>query len=246
MLQFFTIIPLPFKLEPQREDFGKGLVFAPVVGFMLGGLLAAAFSGLRLLLPGLASAVLVQVLYVAATGGIHLDGLGDTYDGLFPRRGRERMLEIMRDSRVGTNAVLAVVSVFLLNTSLIAGIDAGYALPALIILPAAGRAGSLLSCAVSTYAREGEGLGRCFIEFCGFREAAAGLILYFPLCYAFAGLAGLVSAAVTACASLALTRFFAGRIGGSTGDVAGAVCELSQTVFLLCACILAGAGGKWL
>ena len=235
MVQFLTTIPLPVKLEVKEEDFGKGLVFAPVVGLLLGCILAGAYFLLSFLFPAAVTSVLVMVVYILLTGGIHLDGLGDTFDGIFSNRPREKMLEIMRDSRVGTNAVLAVASLLLLNSALLASFDGQSAVYVLVLMPAAGRIGSLLGSGISTYARSGAGLGKSFIEYCGKREVIAGTIIYGMIFYAVKGLEGLLWCTIPYAAAIASTKFFSRKIGGTTGDILGAVCEINQTLFLAAA-----------
>ena len=238
MLQFMTTIPLRFDLKATPEDYGKGLVFAPVVGLVIGGILAGCWYVLSLVFPLPVTAVLIMVIYILLTGGLHLDGLGDTFDGLFSGRTRERMLEIMRDSRVGTNAVLAIVSVVLLDTVIVYSLQGKMILLVLLLFPVAGRIGSLVSAGISKYARTGEGLGRSFIDYCGMPHVAAGLVLYFIIFYVAAGLYGLIAGFITAFTAFAVTRFFSRRIGGATGDILGAVCEINQTIFLLAVLLL--------
>lgn len=233
MLQFMTTIPLRFDLKATAEDYGKGLVFAPLIGLVIGGILAGCWYVLSLIFPAAVTAVLVMIIYIILTGGLHLDGLGDTFDGLFSGRTRDRMLEIMRDSRVGTNAVLALVSVLLLNIVVIYSLQGKMILLVLLLFPAAGRIGSLVSAGISKYARIGEGLGKSFIDCCGMSHVAAGLVLHLLVFYFAAGIYGLIAGFATAFTAFIVTRLFSRRIGGATGDILGAVCEINQTIFLL-------------
>jgi len=237
MLQFFTGIPIPFDLGAREEDFGKGLVFAPVVGIMLGGIIAGFHFALKLVFPPYAALAITIVLYILLTRGLHLDGLGDTFDGLFSNRPRERMLEIMRDSRVGTNAVLAVISVLLLDIALLGAVEEAFGgkslTAALVLMPAAGRTGCLIGAGVSGYARSEGGLGRLFVEHCGLKEVGAGFAAYAVLSFAAAGCAGAAVSFFSAVSAFLAVKFLAGKIGrGVTGDILGAVCEINQVLFL--------------
>lgn len=238
MIQFLTTIPLPISLDVSEEDFGKGLVFAPLVGFILGGCLAGSYYVLRLVFPIHVTAIFIIVLYILLTGGLHLDGLGDTFDGLFSNRPRERILEIMRDSRVGTNAVLTIICVLLVNIGILAALDQDYIIKVLILMPAAGRIGSLVGSGISNYARSGGGLGKSFIDYCGVKEVVPGLAISLVLFYTAAGQPGVVSAVLSAASAFVLTRLFSRKIGGATGDILGAVCELNQTFFLIASYLL--------
>lgn len=243
MIQFLTSIPLPFKLDLKNEDFGKGLVFAPVVGLLIGGILAASFIVLNLVFPIHVISILILIEYILLTGGLHLDGLGDTFDGLFSNRSKERMLEIMRDSRVGTNAVLAIVCVLILNVSLLFGMGSDFIVKALILLPVAGRIGSLIGAGVSKYARSGEGLGKSFIDYCGIKEILIGLIFYFAIFFVVDNIRGLIISIFPVITAVLLVKYFSRKIGGATGDLLGAVCELNQTIFLMVMYIIIQAIG---
>lgn len=234
MIQFLTTLPIRVNLNVTAEDFGKGLVFAPVVGLLIGGILAGSWYVIRMMFPIQVTAVLIIILYILLTGGLHLDGLGDTFDGLFSNRSRERILEIMRDSRVGTNAVLALIAVLLINTSLIASFNMYEIFKIIILMPVAGRIGSLVGSGVSNYARSGEGLGKSFIDYCGLREILSGMLLYFAVFYLVAGVRGLIFSLIPPISAYVLIKLFSRKIGGATGDLLGAVCELNQTIFLLC------------
>jgi adenosylcobinamide-GDP ribazoletransferase len=233
MLQFFTSIPLPFRLKVSDEDFGRGLVFAPIIGLLAGLLLCAAYSFLVMFFPVYVCLVFVLVLYIIITGGLHLDGLGDTFDGLFSRRPKERILEIMRDSRVGMNAVLAVVSILGLNMAVLSSLDRQIIPAVLVLFPVAGRMGSLIGSGISNYARNTDGLGKSFTDFCGIKEIALGLLAAFIIFYLFSGYMGLILCGISAITALAVTLIFTSRIGGATGDILGAVCEINQTLFLI-------------
>lgn len=242
MIQFLTTLPIRVQLNVTAEDFGKGLIFAPVVGLLVGGILTGGWYVSGLLFPGQVTAVLVIILYIILTGGLHLDGLGDTFDGLYSNRSRERMLEIMRDSKVGTNAVLAVASVLLLNTALLMSFNKADILIVLLLMPVAGRIGSLVGSGVSSYARSGEGLGKSFIDCCGWKEILVGLVPYLAIFYLAAGLPGLVLSILPPVSAYLLIKLFGRKIGGATGDLLGAVCELNQTIFLLASFLII----KWI
>lgn len=238
MIQFLTTIPLRMNLNVTQEDYGKGLVFAPIVGLIIGGVLAGAWFVLDMVFPALVTAVIIVVLYILLTGGLHMDGLGDTFDGLFSNKPKDRMLEIMRDSRLGTNALLAVVSVVLLDTALIASYDRNILFKVLLLMPVAGRMGSLIGSGVSVYARSGEGLGKSFIDYCGIKEMLVGFIACLIIFYLSAGVSGIVIAIIPPVTAFVTVKFFSRKIGGATGDILGAVCEINQTVFLLAVFLL--------
>lgn len=214
-----------------EKDYGKGLVFAPAVGLIIGVLLYVLCSVLKLFLPIKVATAFVIVGYIVLTGGLHLDGLGDTFDGLFSNRPKERILEIMRDSRVGTNAVLALISVILLNYTMLSELEL---MPKVLILfPVAGRIGSLIGAGTSVYARKNEGLGKSFIDYCGGKEMFIGAVISFVIFGMVWRLKGLIMAFILIITAWVITKIFTRKLGGATGDILGAVCELNQTSFLL-------------
>ncbi len=236
MLQFFTRIPIKIQITANSSDFGKGLLFAPFVGLVIGAVLAIAAYGLLFIFPKVMVSAVILVLYMVVTGGLHLDGLGDTFDGIFSNRPRERILEIMRDSRVGTNAVLAVFSVLLLDFAALIQINNEYYLRIILLMPMAGRIGSLVGAAASNYARQGEGLGKSFIDFCGRKELVWGLVIYSVISFLTLEYKLWIVMLPPPILAFFLVRFFSSKIGGATGDILGAVCELNQCIFLLLAC----------
>jgi adenosylcobinamide-GDP ribazoletransferase len=106
-------------------------------------------------------------------------------------------------------------------------------LSVLILMPVAGRIGSLVGSGFSVYARRGEGLGKSFIECCGFKEVIFGTLIYSVIFYAVKGLSGLALSIVLFITALILVKFLSRKIGGATGDILGAVCELNQCIFLI-------------
>jgi adenosylcobinamide-GDP ribazoletransferase len=236
MLQFFTRVPIRVNVAANSEDYGKGLVFAPFVGLNIGAVLAAAAYGLNFFFSRAVTAAVVLVLYILITGGLHLDGLGDTFDGIFSNRSKERILEIMRDSRVGTNAVLAVVSVLMLNFAALSQISSTYLLYIIMLMPVTGRIGSLVGAAVSAYARSGDGLGKSFIDFCGKKELFLGLLIYTVIGILTLNLKIWIILIVPPISAFILVKALSTKVGGATGDILGAVCELNQSIFLLLAC----------
>ncbi len=231
-LRFLTIVPVPGREGRGVSALGHAAWWFPVVGLMLGGLLAGAGRLVDVLFPPLVGAALLVTAWKAATGGIHLDGLADVLDGL-AGRDPARRLAIMRDSRIGVFGAAGLVLFLLLSVTALAGLPAAVRGRLLVLAPVIGRVTPLLAGAWLTPATPGQGLGAAF---------AAGLSRWAGLVHAAAGL-GLaawmlgpwgvgVAAAAWGVAMLAAS-FVAGRLGGLTGDVLGAVVELAELGVLL-------------
>ncbi len=233
MLQFLTTIPIRYEVSATQKDFGKSMAYAPIAGLVIGALLVGVHKVAELTNNSLFSAVAVVIFYLFITGGLHIDGLGDSFDGLFSGRSKERMLEIMRDSRVGTNAVIVVFSVLILNIASINAISTQIIYKALILMPVIGRLGSVCSAGMSGYARSGEGLGKAFIDYCGFKEILIGVIITSVVSLLLFGYKGLIFVVAAIIFTYLFVKFVEKRIGGMTGDTCGAGCELNQTLFLI-------------
>jgi adenosylcobinamide-GDP ribazoletransferase len=235
MLQFFTRLPLPFDLKAETGDFTKGIVWFTSVGLVVGGLLAAIYWVLSPWVGVLTLSVILVFSEALLTGGLHLDGLADTFDGLYSNRDKARVLEIMKDSRIGSNGALALMAWLLLKISFLNELLGGSAFAEadavylLLLMPVASKAALALSCYLGPYARK-EGMGHLFI----------GKISKWQLAVVL-GLSGLYHAVMPASllvlglvllATLGYTRHVRRRIDGLTGDTLGAWHELSQLVYL--------------
>lgn len=223
-LAFLTIIPVADASGAAGERLGR--MYFPAVGALLGfgaGLVLVAVSTHTSPLVGAAAALGVLAV---VTGGLHLDGLADSADGLFGGRDRERRLEIMRDPRVGSFGVIAVVLVLAMGIAALSSITSARALPALVVAGALSRWAVLGLVALLPYARP-QGLG----------VAAAGDHRGFDLVLGslFAGLVCLLDWRRSVIAILLVTivavgvaAFAKSRIGGATGDIYGAAAEMCQ------------------
>lgn len=169
------------------------------------------------------------------TGGFHLDGLADTCDGIFSARRRERMLEIMRDSRLGTHGGLALIFVLLAKVLVLSelALRGTPMLAALAAACVAGRGTAVLLMYRHRYARE-EGLGNVFIGKVTGRQTCVTLGLAAILAAVLLpGMRGVAALVVTMVAIFILGQLLKRTLGGQTGDTLGAAIELGELIFLL-------------
>ncbi|MBV6817352.1 adenosylcobinamide-GDP ribazoletransferase [Rahnella sp. PD12R] len=234
-LQFLTRIPVKERWcdGVEMKDYPRGIVCFPFVGLVVGLLSALVWGILVPHVGAFPAAVAAVIAHIMLTGALHLDGLADTCDGLFSVRSRERILEIMRDSRIGTNGALALIVAILLRATLIYQLSAdGLAVFAvLVVTPVIGRGMMSVMMFRQSYARE-SGMGNLFIGKISEGRFYATLLLMAALVLFIAGFSTLFALLVTLCFTFAFRRFVASRIGGQTGDTLGAACELSELVFL--------------
>jgi adenosylcobinamide-GDP ribazoletransferase len=221
---FMLLTRLPVARFGQPGPLPRSAWAFPLVGIAVNGL-GGLFYWLahRLGMPPLLSAGWCLTGMIAATGGLHEDGLADTADGFGGGATEARKLEIMRDSRIGSFGALALLLSVLVRTAAIAGVQEPWAVAKVLILAGVlGRASMLVVLLRLNPAREG-GLGAAMggIAFShaatGFGIAAAAAFLLLP---AQSATALIVVAAATA---IALAEWVRTQIGGYTGDVLGAI-----------------------
>lgn len=226
--RFLTIFPIPGDYGAGTDDLANSIVWFPVVGLVLGCLASGLALLLWSLLPPMMAAALLTLVLLGVSGGFHLDGLADTADGFFSARPRERILEIMRDSRIGVMGVIALVMVLLLKFSALAGLDRYGAMRAAFLMPVAGRCGIVIFMALLPYARTEGGLATLFYSR---RSRVAGIwaLVVFGLAAMFTtGFNGVFLLFVFAAVILFFAMVCKRKINGATGDTLGAVCELSE------------------
>ena len=241
-LRFFSRLPLSGGWRPDGPPLSRSLRLLPLAGLLIGALVAlptvlATLAGL----PSAIAAGLGVLCGLFATGGLHEDGLADTADGFGGGATRERKLAIMRDSRIGTYGVLALILSLGLRTAAMATLleRAGPRDTAFAILGAAAlsRTLALLPMATLPPARAdglGHGIGRPARRTL---LTAFGLAALLGLGLPWAGGAGLAHA-ILACllavaASGGVTRLASRHIGGHTGDIGGASQQVAEAAYLL-------------
>ena len=219
-LSFISRLPVPARLSQglEIEQYQRSIVTFPLVGLLLGAIAGAVVMLLQPWCGGPLAALLGVLALALLTGGFHLDGLADTCDGIFSARRRERMLEIMRDSRLGTHGGLALIFVLMAKV--------------LVVSEVALRGTSVLLMYRQRYARE-EGLGNLFIGKITLRQTLITMGIALALATVLLGVNGLRAALITLVLVWALGQALKRTLGGQTGDTLGAAIELGEVIFLL-------------
>ncbi|MBE3581689.1 MAG: adenosylcobinamide-GDP ribazoletransferase [Thermoanaerobacteraceae bacterium] len=236
-LKFLTRIPLKSG-DNTGEAWQQSVAYFPLVGLVLGLILAAAWQALSLLVPDLPRAGLVLALAVFLSGGLHLDGFIDSMDGLFSGRDRERILAIMKDSHVGAHGVTAVVTLLVLKFSLLAALPSGNLRlaglplpPPLVLMPVLSRWAMVPALTCFPYARK-EGMGSLFQAGRGRRNLFSATLVAALVAWFIMGPAGLFYLLLAALVSLGWCRWVRRLLGGLTGDTYGALAEIVEVFFL--------------
>jgi adenosylcobinamide-GDP ribazoletransferase len=237
-LQFLTVIPLRISKIDERS-MARSLIFFPLVGLSLGLLLAGMDSALSFLrFYSLTVNIILVVTLIILTGGIHLDGLSDTADAFLSGKGREKMLEIMRDSHAGVMGVLSILSALLLKIAFLYSIENPLRLPALVLMCVLSRWALVLAIFLFPYART-EGKARAFIQGINLKILAISTGLSLGFTVLFWQLKGLLVFIIVAVFTYASGKFINKKISGITGDTLGALCELNELLVLLTVFMLA-------
>ena len=231
-LQFLTVLPVPRQSDNDASLQGLSLLWYPAVGLLLGLLLILVCSILPV--PFYVQAVLVVAVWIFLTGGLHLDGVADCADAWAGGLGdRDKTLRLLKDPLCGSMGVMTLIVLIMLKTLALAAIIQARQLQWLWAVPLMARLSLLLLFMTTKYVRP-EGLGEALAQHfsrAGALRVLAGLavllLLVLPLdvwC-AFAMLAVAICLAIRAAAMR--------RLGGFTGDVAGAQVELVELGLLL-------------
>lgn len=260
LLSFMTRIPMP-KIDYDEEKLGKSMKYFPAVGVIVGIILlffcivfTFVFKNLNYstVLPLMIIVVILTDLIT--TGGLHLDGLADTFDGIFSYRSKHKMLEIMKDSRLGSNGALALILYFLIKFVLLYSLlieNQGGTIFAILTYPVVARLCSVISCASAPYAR-GSGMGKTFVDNTKTKEVIiaalitvvySGAILFYmigsrfnyslPLDFLMKSFSiNLLIIAILGLFAYAFSKLIERKIGGITGDTLGALLEISSLVYL--------------
>ncbi|RDY22779.1 adenosylcobinamide-GDP ribazoletransferase [Romboutsia maritimum] len=241
ILQFMTRIPINIDTGFD-EEFHKTIVYFPLVGFVLGILMFLVGYVCNYVFEPLICSVLITLSSVILTGGLHIDGLGDTFDAIYSYRDKEKMLEIMKDSRLGTNSLLAIVFLILLKVSFIYSIiNAGY-LWMIIFMPVTSRLGVILMTYKTKSPRE-KGMGNLFIGKAT-KKMFITAILYTILLIVVLGkmlflapniaiLKMLISIFIIFLFNELFKRHIYKKIDGVTGDILGCTIELGEVIYII-------------
>jgi len=238
--QFLTTIPLKIK-EISEQRIAASVIYFPLVGLFLGLFLLGISNLLSYLgFSYLASNVILVVILIIITGGMHLDGLADTTDAFLSGKSKEEMLNIMRDPCAGTMGVLSLICIILLKISLLTSINILFRPHALVLMCVLSRWSVVPVMFVFPYARR-EGKAGVFIKGMNLKIlvlSTSAVIICAILTWQINGLIALLIILGFACV---IGKFVSRKIGGITGDTLGATIEMTEIITLLTVCIMRGA-----
>jgi len=230
-LQFLTVVRLKKTLPFSETTLGRAGAFFPLVGLLLGVAVWSLDRSLSPFVPAPLSSVFLVAVLAVLSGGFHLDGLADSADGLLGSGERQRSLEIMKDSAIGTFGALALIAVVLLKVRSLDLLQGGYRGVALLLGPMLSR----WACVVMAYSSRparAEGLGTMFVRGTQFREFGLASVFTLAVVFSLMEVLGLLVFVPLAALILGFTLYCNRRLGGVTGDTLGALGELVETAAL--------------
>jgi adenosylcobinamide-GDP ribazoletransferase len=240
-LRFLTILPLPGRAEVPVEVLGRSTAWFSLAGALIGAILAGAGALAGLLWGPPTVRVLVVVGWAALTRGLHLDGLADSADGLLGGASREKRLAIMKDSRIGTFGLLAVVGLLALKLAFLAELEDMALWRVLLPACALARWAMLLAIYAFPTAVPG-GLAGRFKRRCGWPQLGIGTLVAAAVSFFFLGVWGLSLLALLGLATLLWSLGVRRALGGHTGDTYGALCEAGEVLALAALSVLGRFG----
>jgi adenosylcobinamide-GDP ribazoletransferase len=235
-LSFYTRLPCPKHLD--YRQLPQAAVWLPVIGWVVGGLSGAAFYLAAGLWPPTVAAVIALIAGIWLTGAFHEDGFADVCDGFGGGYGKQRILEIMKDSAIGVYGALGLMLLLLLKVGLLGSLQVQIVPWVLVAGHSVSRLMPLLLMRRYAYARTENSKSGGAMFRPGFGNLAFAAILAL-LPFSFLPVACLLAALPSALASVWLGRYFNRHIGGYTGDCLGACQQVAETVFYL------GIGASW-
>ena len=242
-LRFLTIIPFPWRREVSPEAVGRSIVYFPLVGVIIGLILAGLSWLLGLLLPSALVSVLLIVALAAISGALHLDGFIDTCDGMAGGKTAEERWRVMQDSRAGSFGIIGVCLLLLVKYVSLNAVPASWLMPTLVLMPVVSRWAMVYAVFAYPYAKP-SGLGKVFKQGASWPRFTIATVITLAVAVILAQLAGFIIMLIIWVIVVAMAGCLKGKFGGLTGDTYGAINEVTEVCLLILVCLLAHVG--WL
>lgn len=236
-VRFLTILPVRWRGNEDLADVARSISVFPVVGLLIAAGVWASSLGGTALFSETTGRILALAVWIVATGALHLDGLADSADGVLGGRSVESRLSIMRDSRIGTFGVVAILLVIGAKAAFLLELEPGQTGGAIITAAVSARLSQVMLIAAFPSARP-EGLGAFFREHLRGIDIGIAAILGCALVWAGAGIWGVVLLVSSLGVAMLFGLWFRRKLGGLTGDVYGAITEILETIILAAAVLV--------
>ena len=237
-LQFLTIIPLPRKIEVKPEELGRSAGYFPVIGLIIGLILAGLNWVFSLVLPPVVVNALLVVSLVILSGALHLDGFIDTCDGIAGHRTAPERWQVMQDSRVGAFGIVGALCLLLVRYTSLISIPESLLTATLILMPLTGRWAMVYAIFAYPYAKP-SGLGKGFKQGVSWRQFTQATIITWGVAVVLFRAAGLVIMLGTWIIATATATCLKRKFTGLTGDTYGAINEVAEVGMFVLTSLLA-------
>ncbi len=232
-VRFLTVLRLPSKKALPENALARAMIFFPAVGTLIGGFTLGLFHLFQPAFPANVAALVLLMVPILISGGLHVDGFADFCDGFFGGKERTDTLRIMKDSRVGAWGALGVALLVLVKYELLLALP-GDKTRVFLLAMAASRWAQVLLSFTLPYAGLGGGMSERVAGKISLREIwGATVFLLLPVFGL--GLKGFFILTGTAIFIFVLGFLFKKRLGGVTGDLLGAASEMTEVIVLLLA-----------
>ena len=229
---FLTILPIGPSVTASTAEVAASFGWFPLVGFGLGLMLCVVDWMLAPIVGNAMRAVLIVLVLTVLTGGLHLDGLADTADALGAGRDRVRVLEVLRDSRIGSFGTIALVFVIMLKVFALAGVGGAPRYAAIYMATGLGRWAMVALVSGLDYLRP-EGAGAAMLSRDRRRNLKTATLIATVALVPLVKLNAVRAYVVAALLTLAIRSFYRRWVGGVTGDLIGAAGEIVETAVLI-------------
>mgnify|MGYP000849561396 FL=1 len=239
MVQFLTRIPVNKSLPCEKENFRRGTIFMPIIGLLVGGIQWIVYKLCEMVLPVNVCVAIILLLGIMITGAMHLDGLADMSDGFFAFKGNDKIIDIMKDSRIGSYACATMIMDILLKYSLLSFIAPRFSF-IIIAAPVIGRFSIVFIAFIGKTAKK-TGTGNFFIGNIGKLQLFLAAVITIAILIFVTGMNPryviimLLAALIMA---LLINVFCNKKIGGLTGDLFGADNEMVEILTMIIAAVI--------
>ena len=240
-LQFLTTIPIPRRREAKPEELGRSAGYFPVIGLIIGLILAGLNWLFGLILPPAVANALLIVSLVILSGALHLDGFVDTCDGIAGHKSVEDRWRVMHDSRAGAFGIVGVVLLLLVKYVSLNSIPVPLMMVALVLMPVVSRWAMAYAIFAYPYAQP-SGLGKVFKQGTSWPRFTMATLIALVVAVALVQLIGLAIMFLIWVITVAMAAYFKSKFSGLTGDTYGAINEVAEVSVLIFFTLLAHLG----
>jgi len=242
-LQFLTAIPVPRWREVSPKEVGSSVGYFPVVGIIIGLILAGLSWLLGLILPSAVVNGLLIISLVVISGALHLDGFIDTCDGIAGHKTAEDRWQVMGDSRAGSFGIVGACCLLLIKYILLSNVPETLLMATLVLMPVVSRWAMVYAIFAYPYAKP-SGLGKVFKQEASWQRLVIATLIALVVAAFLARLAGLVIMLGVWVVVIAMAAYLKRKFSGLTGDTYGAINEVAEVCVLILVCLL--AYNQWL